>query len=158
MLKIISLVLVIISLNACDAIEFKKGAHHIEPIKYRYDKKTQEIIINTSKNNNIYLEFFSRMCGAYGLWGVIIPIVPYWETQDCSRFKVSISAVDKIEINHHGVVYKDYEFDSKYQNYTFPINTKSLSDGAVLIIEKDGETFEIPFRYQHTFDFELWGV
>ena len=44
--------------------------------------------------------------------------------------------------------------DSGY--YTFPIPIKSITNTATLVVEKkDGEIFEIPFRYQHTFSFAL---
>ena len=100
-------------------------------------------------------------CGQYGLIGpLIFPIIPIWENRDCKGVVINIweyrIGIKNAHIIYHDKIYKPSEI-SRYGYYTFPLQTKSITDTATLVVEKqDGEKFEIPFRYQHTFSFDLW--
>lgn len=164
MRKILAILTCLILLCGCVAAGFEKGVHHVESIKFSYDKRSREITLKTAENGKLFVEFFQGFCGSYYLFGIIVPIIPLWENFDCKNLKIRVSSADRVFVDYQGKLFNPIAFDSKYRTYTFPIPVKSLSDGAILIIEKKDEVsgkiekFEIPFRYQHTFSFELWGT
>jgi hypothetical protein len=58
---------------------------------------------------------------------------------------------------YNDAIYKPYETSGNGYYYTFPLPTKSITDVAILIVgQENGQKFEIPFRYKHTFDVNLW--
>lgn len=156
MKKIFLLITLCFTLFGCDSIEFQKGVHHEKNTEHKYNKKTNEITIDNI-NGNIYVEFYHGLCGNYGLVGFIIPIIPSWDNFDCSSLKIRVSSADSVQVKIDDNVVEAEYYDLVYKKYTFPIPTKSLSKGATLIIEKDNKIYKIPFRYQHTFNFEIWG-
>lgn len=144
-------------LGGCLSAGFDKGAHPDESLSFKRHSVNQNVALEI--NDSLGLEFSSHQCGYYGLAGVIIPIIPNWKNYDCNDFNVSIRKASHVYLKHGDKIYSHSRFNPKsYFNYTFPIPVKSLADGATLIIEKDGENFEIPFRYQHKFRFILWGT
>jgi len=151
-------------LCGCVAVGFEKGVRHVDSVKFNYDNITREIIFKNSENKKVWISFFQGFCGRYYLFGIIVPIIPLWENFNCKNLEIRISSADRVFVDYQGKIFNSIAFDSKYDNYIFPIPVKSLSDGAILIIEKKNkssgeiEKFEIPFRYQHTFSFELWGT
>jgi hypothetical protein len=64
--------------------------------------------------------------------------------------------IENAYILYHNKTHNPSEIsDSGY--YTFPLKTKSVKDVATLfVVKKDGQKFEIPFRYKHSFSFDLW--
>lgn len=163
----IMIFLILFLFEGCVYVGFGKGVRHIDPIPFDYDERTGEVTFSSSnslKNEKIWVSFFQVSCGSYGLFGILVPIIPLWENFDCKNLKIRVSSADRVFVDYQGKLFNPIAFDPKYQTYTFPIPVKSLADGATLIIEKKNESsgkiekFEIPFRYQHTFSFELWGT
>lgn len=157
-MKKITILISLFVLSGCVSADLERGIRHIEPTNFNYDERARQMTIRLINNDQIYLRFFQRTCGGYGLVGIVVPIIPVWDNIDCKNFEVEVSVADQVLVTYQNKIYKPTSFDPKYRNYTFPLDTKSLSDGATLIIEKNGQKFEIPFRYQHTFSFQLWGT
>lgn len=164
MIKKILILLSIICLNGCSGATFKKGLNYEKASEYSfdYDKGSHATsIINKKNGNHISIAFGKgTSCGFYGLIGpLIFPIIPFWENRDCNKVVFDIweyrIGIKSAYVIYHDKIYNPSEISSGY--YTFPLQTKSIIDKATLVVEKkDGEKFEIPFRYQHTFSFDLW--
>jgi hypothetical protein len=162
--KILTLVS-LICLSGCSGATFEKGLNYEKTPKYSfdYDKGTHETTIrkNGEEEKYINIGFGTVACGYYGLIGpLVFPIIPFWENRDCDKIDIRIWE-HRIGIKNTHVIYRDKIYEpseiSKTGYYTFPLQTKSITDTAILVVEKkDGQKFEIPFRYQHTFSFDLW--
>lgn len=151
----------LVVLSGCFGIGFDKGLYYEyeknSKYRYSYDFQSKSLRVE-SGNGKVNLTVYRGECGDYGMIGIVIPLIPVWSNRDCTQnVAIGISNASSAYIVHHNKVYKPSNI-SNIKTYTFPIPVKSLSDGAILVIEKDGEKFEIPFRYQHTFSFELWGT
>jgi hypothetical protein len=69
---------------------------------------------------------------------------------------IGIGETKKVYIIYQNKVYEPSKI-VKGGGYFFSLQIKSITDTATLVVEKkDGEKFEIPFRYKHTFSFDLW--
>ncbi|NBV07283.1 MAG: hypothetical protein EBS06_08655 [Proteobacteria bacterium] len=157
MIKKALILLGLIYLSGCTIVGFDKGTHYDQSTNFKRYKKNGNAALKIDKL--VHVEFSSRQCGSYGLVGpLIFPIIPIWRNYDCESLDVGVSGASKVYLKHNSKIYVSTRFDPKsYFEYTFPISAKSLSDGAMLVVEKkDGEKFEIPFRYQHTFSFDLF--
>jgi hypothetical protein len=158
MIKKILLLLGLFFLNGCAGAVFERGLNYQETPEYsfEYDKGTSGTSI---KNNDklLYVEFRRGSCGFYGLIGpLIFPIIPFWQNNDCRDVIIGVSQANKVQIIYHDNVYEPSKV-VRGGGYFFPLPIKSINDTAILAVEKkDGEKFEIPFRYQHTFSFDLW--
>jgi hypothetical protein len=155
--KAVSILISVFALSGCLTVGFNKGAHPDGSLKFKKRINNQNIVLEV--NDSLDIEFSSHQCGYYGLAGVIIPVIPHWQNHDCSDFDIGVRKSSNVYLKHGDKIYTYSRFDPRsYYTYTFPVPVKSLSDGAILVIEKDGERFEIPFRYQHSFSFQLWGT
>lgn len=149
-------------LSGCSAVTFDKGLNYekISGYSFNYDKGTQGTSITNQQNGNrISIAFRRHYCGSYGLIGpLIFPVIPIWENKDCSEdATLGIGAVKEVHITYHNKIYKPSGAALNGYYYIFPLPIKSITDTAILVVEKkDGQKFEIPFRYQHTFSFDLW--
>jgi hypothetical protein len=159
MIKIIFVLVVLTMINGCSAVTFDKGLNYekIPGYSFNYDKGTQGTSIANQKNGNrIGVRFHRHYCGSYGLIGpLIFPIIPIWQNYDCKDVVIGVSQANKVQIIYHDKIYEPSKV-VRGGGYFFPLPIKSITDTATLVIEKtDGETFKIPFRYQHTFSFDL---
>ena len=137
----------------------KKGLNYEKTSEYsfEYDKGTHDTTVTNKKNGNrISIGFGTVACGYYGLIGpLVFPIIPFWENRECNEAVIDISPSKNVYVIFHDKIYEAFKV-SKTGYYTFSLQTKSITDTAILVVEKkDGEKFEIPFRYQHTFSFDL---
>ena len=156
MIKTIMILMNLVFLSGCVYIGFNKGSYPDHNVKFERYSKNENIALKIDKS--LYVEFSSHQCGYYGLVGIIIPIIPYWKNINCGDLNVGVNTASNVYLKHVGKIYNYNRFNPKtYYEYTSPIPAKSISDGAILIVEKHGQTFEIPFHYQHAFSFELWG-
>lgn len=163
MIKKIFILSICFLLVNCTIIGFDKGLNYekISDYKYEYEKgSSYTASITEQKNgNHISIMFRQRSCGEYGLIGpLIFPIIPIWENGDCLEdVTIGIGSATEVHIIYKNKIYKPSGTSGNGYYYTFPLQTKSITDTAHLIVEKkDGEIFKIPFRYQHTFSFDLW--
>ena len=159
MIKKIVIVLGLVFLSGCTIVGFEKGLNYEKTSKYsfKHDKGTHDTTVTNNKNGNqISIGFGTVACGYYGLIGpLVFPIIPFWENRECNEAVIDIGSTKNVYIIYNDKVYEPSKV-SKTGYYTFPLQTKSISDTATLVVEKqDGEKFEIPFRYQHTFSFDL---
>ncbi len=156
------ILLALITLSGCSAVTFDKGLNYekIPGYSFSYDKGTQNTSITNQENGNrISIAFRRNSCGSYGLIGpLVFPIIPIWRNYDCLEdVTFGIGATKDVYMVYHNKTFKPSEVSSDGHYYTFPIPIKSITDTAILAVEKnDGEKFEIPFRYQHTFSFDLF--
>lgn len=163
MIRKILILLSLIYLNGCSIAAFYKGLSYekIPEYKFEYNKggaSGYTLITNQKNGNHTSIAFGQSSCGSYGLIGpLIFPIIPIWENEDCKDVVIGVGAsVNKVQIIYHDKVYEPSKV-VRGGGYFFPIQIKSVTDTATLVVEKnDGEKFEIPFRYQHTFSFDLW--
>lgn len=159
MIKNLLILISLAWLNGCSGATFEKGLNYEKTKEYsfEYDKGTHDTNIFNKKNGNrISIGFGTVACGYYGLIGpLIFPIIPFWENRECNEAVIDIGSTNNAYIIYHGKIYEPSKV-SKTGYYTFPLLTKSITDTATLVVEKDGEIFEIPFKYQHTFSFDLW--
>lgn len=158
--KIVILIASLIFMNGCSGAVFEKGLNYERTPKYKfeYDDGSHMTTITNQKNGNrIGVGFGRDSCGDYGLIGpLIFPIIPIWENRDCKDVIIGTSPANKVQIIYQNKVYEPSKV-VRGGGYFFPIPTKSITDTAILVVEKtDGEKFEIPFKYQHTFSFALF--
>jgi hypothetical protein len=163
MIKKTLILLGLLYLNGCSAIGFDKGLNYkkISDYKFEYNKGSSGYVVITNKKNgnHISIAFRQNSCGSYGLIGpLIFPIIPIWENDDCSENATfGIGATKEVRIIYHDKTYKPSKISDDGHYYIFPLSIKSITEIATLVVEKkNGEKFEIPFRYQHTFSFDLW--
>lgn len=147
-------------LSGCSGTTFEKGLNYekIPGYSFKHDKGTHDTTITNEKNGNrISIGFGTVACGYYGLIGpLIFPIIPFWENHKCDDAVIDIGPTKNAYVIYRDKIYEPSEI-SKTGYYTFPLQTKSITDTATLVVEKqDGEIFKIPFRYQHSFSFDLW--
>ena len=161
MIKKTLILLSLVCLSGCSAIGFDKGLNYekIPEYKFEYDKGSSgSTIITNQKNGNVIgVRFHQNSCGSYGLIGpLIFPIIPIWENDDCKDVVIGASQANKVQIIYHDKIYEPSKV-VRGGGYFFSLPIKSIKDTAILVVEKkDGEKFKIPFRYQHTFSFDLW--
>ena len=161
MIRKIILFLTVICLIGCSAVSFDKGLNYEKTSEYlfEYNKGSSgsTVITNQKNGNDIGVRFHQNSCGSYGLIGpLIFPIIPIWQNYDCKDVVIGVSQANKVQIIYHDKTYEPSKV-VRGGGYFFPIPIKSITDTATLIVEKkDGEIFKIPFRYQHTFSFDLW--
>jgi hypothetical protein len=164
--KILILVISLAFLNSCAGAVFEKGLNYEKTPKYwfKYNDDTYNTIITNKKNGaHIGIAFGKVACGFYGLFGpLIFPIIPFWDNKNCDKVAISIwehrIGIKNAHVNYNNKIYKPSEISGSYNVFPLPIESiKSITDTAILVVEKkDGEIFEIPFRYQHTFSFDLF--
>ncbi len=161
MIKKVIILISLICLNGCAIAGFEKGLNYEKTPQYKFefDGGTLYTSIKNQKNGNrIAIMFGGGSCGFYGLIGpLIFPIIPIWENRDCKEVNVGTGAsIKNVHMVYQDRIYEPSEISSGGY-YTFPLTIKSITDTATLVVEKkDGEIFEIPFRYQHTFSFALF--
>ena len=159
MIKKIVIVLGLVFLSGCTIVGFDKGLNYERTPKYKFEYRDTSYTVITNQKNGKHaaIAFRSNSCGEYGLIGpLIFPIIPFWHNDDCLE-NATIGTGASIKNVH--MIYQDkiYQPSKVVGGYTFPLPTKSITDTATLVVEKkDGEIFEIPFRYQHTFSFALF--
>lgn len=146
-------------LSGCSGATFEKGLNYEKTPGYsfKYDKGTHGTSVTNQKNgNNINIMFGRGSCGFYGLIGpLIFPVIPFWQNHDCKDAVIGIGAAKNVYIIYHDKVYEPSKV-TRDGGYFFSLPIKSITDTATLVVEKkDGEKFEIPFRYQQTFSFDL---
>lgn len=151
--------MILICLSGCSGVTFEKGLNYEKTSKYsfEYDNGTHDTTVMNKKNGNrISIGFGTLACGYYGLIGpLVFPIIPFWENRECKEVVIDIGPTKNVCVIYRNKIYKPAKV-SRTGYYTFPLQTKSITDTATLVVEKqDGEKFEIPFRYQHTFSFDL---
>lgn len=165
MIRKILILLTLVSLSGCSAITFNKGLNYRKTLGYSLDDDGSSYGVTIRKNEKwgsyINIGFGRVACGYYGLVGpLVFPIIPIWENKDCREMVVNVwesrVGIKNVHILYNNKTYNPSKIsDSGY--YNFPLQIKSIKDTATLVVEKkDGEKFEIPFRYQHTFSFDLW--
>ena len=163
MIKRTLILLALFCLDGCSIASFEKGLNYKKNSDYKYEIDDGSATIKNKENGKYINTRFGRgsYCGRYGIIGpLIFPIIPIWQRQDCGNVVINIwehsVGIKNAYIIYHNKIYNPSKI-SKTGYYTFPLQTKSISDTATLVVEKkDGEKFEIPFRYQHTFSFDLW--
>jgi hypothetical protein len=161
MKKIIILMFAIIFLNGCAITGFEKGLNYEKTTGYdfEYDGGSGSItVINKKNGKNVSIAFGKGShCGFYGLVGpLIFPIIPIWENKECDNVVVLIGITKNTHVIYQNKTYQPSEI-SEMGYYTFPLQTKSITETAILVVEKqDREIFEIPFRYQHSFSFAFF--
>lgn len=161
MKKVISLVFSLVVLSGCSIIGFEKSLNYDKVPEYQYNEGSGSTNVVKKKNKKyINIALGAVDCGFYGLFGpLIFPVIPIWENKNCGNVGIGIW-VHKIGIKNVHLLYQDKIYQPEIPDtgyYTFPLQTKSITDTAILVVEdKDGEIFEIPFRYQHTFSFALF--
>ncbi len=160
MIKKMLILFILLSFNGCSVAEFGKGLNYEKTEKYKFEHSKSSsgstVITNQKNGNDIGVRFHQNSCGSYGLIGpLVFPIIPIWQNDDCKDVVIGVSQANKVQIIYHDKVYEPSKI-VRGGGYFFPLKIKSITDTATLIIEKtDGEKFEIPFRYQHTFSFDL---
>jgi hypothetical protein len=148
-------------LSGCTIIGFEKGLNYEEMLEYKYSKGSGLTTIFNKKNGkHITIGLGAVDCEFYGLVGpLIFPVIPIWENKNCDKVGIGIWE-HKIGIKNVHLLYQNKIYQSQTSNsnfYTFPLQTKSINETAILVVEKqDGEKFEIPFRYQHSFSFAFF--
>jgi hypothetical protein len=159
MAKKILIILSIICVNGCSIASFYKGLSYEKTPEYRFEYNKggsgYTVITNKKNGNHISIAFRQSSCGSYGLIGpLLFPIIPIWQNDDCSENATfGIGATKDVYMVYHNKTYQPSEISDDGHYYTFPLQIKSITDTATLVVEKkDGEKFEIPFRYQHTFN------
>jgi hypothetical protein len=160
MIKKILILISLICLSGCTIIGFDKGLNYQKTPEYSfdYDKGTQYVSVTNQKNRNrIGIAFSQNSCGFYGLVGpLVFPIIPIWENDDCKDVVIGVSQANKVQIIYRDKIYEPSKV-VRGSGYFFQLPIRSINDTAILAVEKkDGEKFEIPFRYKHTFSFDLW--
>jgi hypothetical protein len=161
MIRKILILLGLVCLSGCSAATFDKGLNYEKTPKYKFEYSQSASgylgITNQKSGNHISIAFSQNSCGFYGLIGpLIFPIIPIWQNSNCEDVVIGASQSDKVQIIYHDKVYEPSKV-VRGGGYFFPLQIKSITDTAILVVEKkDGEKFEIPFRYQHTFSFDLW--
>lgn len=156
-------ILIFVFLNGCSAIVLEKGINYEKREGYYFDRDKSSGSVTIRNNNNNYVNIASGKvaCGYYGVIGpLIFPIIPIWENRECDNVTIRIweyyTGIRNVHIILQGKNYQPIEI-SEMNYYTFPLKTKSITDTAILVVEKnDGEIFEIPIRYKHSFSFDLW--
>ena len=162
MIRKILIILSTIVLNGCSIAGFYKGLSYekSQEYKFEYNKGSSgyTVITNQKNGNHISIAFRQSSCGSYGLIGpLIFPIIPIWENNDCKDVVIGIGATKEVHIIYHDKTYKPSKISDDGHYYSFLLQIKSITDTAILVVEKqDGEKFEIPFRYQHNFSFDLF--
>ena len=163
MIKKVLILLGLICLGGCTIVSFDKGLNYKKTTDYKFEYEKgpsyTATITNKINGNQINVMFRQRSCGQYGLIGpLIFPIIPIWKNKDCLEdVTIGIGATKNIYIVYENKVYHPSGTDLNGYYYIFPIPIKSITDTATLVVEKkDGEKFKIPFRYQHTFNLDLW--
>ena len=159
MIKKILTIISLICLSSCSGATFEKGLNYekIPGYSFKHDKGTHDTTITNEKNGNrISIGFGTVACGYYGLVGpLVFPIIPFWENRECNEAVIDIGSTKNAHVIYRDKIYEPSKI-SKTGYYTFLLQIKSITDTAILVVEKnDGEKFEIPFRYQHTFSFDL---
>ncbi|NBX52274.1 MAG: hypothetical protein EBT63_01300 [Proteobacteria bacterium] len=148
-------------LSGCSAIGFDKGLNYEKTPKYKFEYSQSASgylgITNQENGNRISIAFSQNSCGSYGLIGpLVFPIIPIWKNDECKDIVLGVSQANKVQIIYHNKIYEPSKV-VRGGGYFFPLEIKSITDTAILVVEKkDGEKFKIPFRYQHTFSFDLW--
>jgi hypothetical protein len=160
MIKKTLILLVLVCLSGCSIASLENRLNYEKTLGYsfKYYKGSHSITATKENGNHISIAFGKgSSCGQYGLIGpLIFPIIPIWENRDCGDVVILIGATKNVYVIYRDKIYEPSEI-SKTGYYTFPLQTKSITDTAILAVEKkDGQKFEIPFRYQHTFSFDLW--
>lgn len=158
MIRKIIILTISISLNGCAIAFFDKGLNYKKTpnYKFEYDREASGSVSFTNQKNGKYIgvSFRHNSCGGYGLIGPIIPFFPIWHSDDCKNVSIGIYQAKKVHMTYHDKIYKPSDISSDGYYYTFLLPTKSITDIAILFVEdKNGEIFEIPFKYQHTFGF-----
>ncbi len=154
------LILFNLILSGCAAATFDKGLNYekISGYKFEFEKGSSQTVTITNHNNenSVNVRFHQNSCGFYGLIGpLIFPIIPVWQNDDCKDVVIGVSQAKKVKIIYRNKAYEPSKI-VRGGGYFFPLQIKSITDTAILVVEKnDGEKFEIPFRYQHTFSFDL---
>lgn len=158
----IILIIGLFILSGCSGAIFEKGLNYDKISEYKYDENSAgTTIINKKNGEYVNIGFGKVACGYYGLVGpLIFPIIPIWEDRDCDKIDVDIwehhVGIENAYIIYHDKIYEPSKI-SKTGYYTFPLQIKSITDTAILVVEKrDGEIFKIPFRYKHTFSFSFF--
>lgn len=113
-------------------------------------KNKQELWLELPKNNSYFK-----------LAGIITPFTPpipifFFRNWDDSDFTIQSKPPASIKLKlenpktHEVKLYepKTSEALYGYTRYTFPIKSKNLDSG-ILIIEKEGEVIEVPFEYKY---------
>jgi hypothetical protein len=158
MIKKIIILISLPCLNNCVGVGFDMGLHYQETVEYKfkYNDEMYRLSVTSIRNNNkLDIIYNGNECGEYFLFGPIVPFIPIWENKDCNKnIIIGIYKAEEVRVKFDNIIYNPIKVQDGA--YTFPISIKSLSSGAVLIVKKDGEKFEIPFRYQHTFSFDLF--
>jgi hypothetical protein len=162
MIRKIIILISLVCLSGCSLVEFGKGLNYERTPKYKFEYEKGSsgttTITNQQNGNYVNIRFRSNSCGLYGLIGpLIFPIIPIWENKDCKDVVIGASQSDKVHIIYQNKIYEPSKV-VRGGGYFFPLPIKSITDTAILVIEdkQDGEKFEIPFRYQHTFSFDLF--
>jgi len=164
MIRKILILSTLVALSGCSAITFNKGLNYRKTSGYRFDDDGSSYGVTIRKNKKLgsYINIgFGRVaCGYYGLVGpLVFPIIPIWQNRDCDKISINIWE-SRVGIKNARILYQNNTYNASEISpsgyYNFPLQTKSITDTAILVVEKkDGEKFEIPFRYQHTFSFDL---
>ncbi len=160
MIKKILTMISLFYLSGCSAVSFDKGLNYEKTAKYKFEYSQSASgyirITNQENGNHVSVAFTQNSCGFYGLIGpLIFPIIPVWQNDDCKDVVIGVSQAKKVKIIYRNKAYEPSKI-VRGGGYFFPLQIKSITDTAILVVEKnDGEKFEIPFRYQHTFSFDL---
>ena len=153
LIKQLLLILVMASLSGCVVVWLDKGLNYQEPIEYEFEYNQGDGSITFYKGEKeLSVTFHEGICNSYSLMGFIIPFIPLLKDKDCKQdvYIRIVKASDVYIKTKNNQIYKPYKV-GKFGTYYFPIKIKALSDTATLFVSKEGENFEIPFRYKHTF-------
>ena len=102
-----------------------------------------------------------RDCSGITFAGILTPFTPpiiipnfraisFGETNPCNNFIVLSKPKTKIQLHTNNKIYHPKESKGPFGNtrYTFPVKAKNIDSGTI-IIEKDGEKAEVPFKYEY---------
>lgn len=130
------------------------GETNIDNISTIKIKDTQEPLLEMSRN-----------CDYFTVAGIITPFTPpiplfwlrswHWGDSDCNYFTISTKPQsDSVRLITNNQTFEPEVSEGLYgyTKYKFPIKAKNIDSG-IIIIEKDGEKIEIPFKYEY---FKFW--
>jgi hypothetical protein len=117
-------------------LNYKKTSRY----SFDYDSGTQYTSITNQKNGKyISISFGKNTCGFYGLIGpLVFPIFPIWENDDCKDVVLGVSPAKKVQIIYHDKIYEPSKV-VRDEGYFFSLPIKSITDTAILVVEKKME-------------------
>ena len=131
------------------------------PAVYDIDVSRPGVSSNWANVSNKLGLNLPRDCSGFIFAGILTPFTPpiplpnfralsFGKTNPCNNFTVLSKPQSKIQLHTNNQVYYPEESEGPFGNtrYTFPIKAKNIDSGTI-IIEKNGERAEVPFKYEY---------